>query len=78
MEAAVAEDFHVQAVDRYWLDVSSTDVLWSMSDTGWAKCAYGSFFSTWLAGACVFVDYAPKFDAERILKVVTWILLSAF
>ena len=60
---------------RYFHGLSPTDMLWNMSDTGWAKCAYSSLFSPWLAGACVFVQDTPKFDPIDTLKVTRSITL---
>ena len=45
------------------------DVVWNISDTGWAKCAWSSFFATWLHGACVFIQHTSKFDPVDMLKV---------
>jgi acetyl-CoA synthetase/medium-chain acyl-CoA synthetase len=43
-----------------------------MSDTGWAKAAWSSFFGPWQMGACVFATAAPgKFDPEAALDTLS-------
>ncbi|XP_066291203.1 acyl-coenzyme A synthetase ACSM3, mitochondrial-like isoform X2 [Branchiostoma lanceolatum] len=56
---------------RYWLDLTSSDMIWNMSDTGWAKSAYSNLFGPWVQGACVFIHHTPKFDAVETLKAVS-------
>ena len=55
---------------RYWMDACPTDIIWNLSDTGWAKAAYGNLFGPWNQGACVFIEnMGPKFNAKRTLEV---------
>ncbi|XP_070186257.1 acyl-coenzyme A synthetase ACSM3, mitochondrial-like [Littorina saxatilis] len=56
---------------RYFLQVGPTDVMWNLSDTGWAKSAWSSLFAPWMHGACVFVQHTPKFDPLDMLKVLS-------
>ncbi|EAU65965.1 acyl-CoA synthetase [Stigmatella aurantiaca] len=56
---------------RYWLDLTPEDRHLTLSDTGWAKCAWGKLFGPWSQGACnVVYDYRGRFDAPRILKML--------
>ena len=32
---------------KYWLDLTSDDVMWSISDPGWAKSAWSTVFGPW-------------------------------
>src|SRR5438093_979702 len=48
-----------RATGELWLDLRPTDVHWNLSDTGWAKAAWSSFFGPWHMGSCVFA-----FDAR--------------
>ncbi|XP_060575543.1 acyl-coenzyme A synthetase ACSM3, mitochondrial-like isoform X2 [Ruditapes philippinarum] len=63
---------------RYFLELSTNDVLWNLSDTGWAKCAWSSLFSPWIAGACVFVQDSPKFDPQQALQTLNRYPVSHF
>lgn len=56
---------------RYWLDLTSSDIMWNVSDTGWAKSAYSSLFGPWWQGACVFVHDTPRFDVAKTLDIMT-------
>jgi acetyl-CoA synthetase/medium-chain acyl-CoA synthetase len=54
-----------------WLDLKPGDVHWNLSDVGWAKAAWSSFFGPWLAGACVFaVDWHGRFNPHTALAVL--------
>lgn len=54
-----------------WLDGQPGDVHWNVSDLGWAKAAWSSFFGPWHMGACVFaVDIHGKFDPAHTLDVL--------
>ncbi|XP_069503273.1 acyl-coenzyme A synthetase ACSM3, mitochondrial-like [Ambystoma mexicanum] len=55
---------------RYWLDLTPSDIMWNMSDTGWAKSAWTGIYATWIQGSCVFVHRMPRFDTESILDAL--------
>lgn len=56
---------------RFWHDIRSTDIHLTLSDTGWAKSAWGKLYGQWLEGACVFVyDIRGRFNATEILPVM--------
>jgi acyl-coenzyme A synthetase/AMP-(fatty) acid ligase len=54
-----------------WLDCQPGDVHWNISDLGWAKAAWSSFFGPWHMGACVFaMDVRGKFEPAHALDVL--------
>jgi acetyl-CoA synthetase/medium-chain acyl-CoA synthetase len=56
---------------QLWLDLRPGDVHWNLSDTGWAKAAWSSFFGPWHMGACIFaLDSRGKFDCNRFLETL--------
>ncbi len=64
---------------QLWLDLRPEDVHWNLSDLGWGKAAWSSFYGPWQMGACVFALDAPgKFDPVLTLKtlaafpITTW------
>jgi acetyl-CoA synthetase/medium-chain acyl-CoA synthetase len=60
-----------RATGKYWLDLNPTDLHWNLSDTGWAKAAWSSFFAPWQMGACIFaLDARGKFDAAATLDAL--------
>jgi acyl-coenzyme A synthetase/AMP-(fatty) acid ligase len=56
---------------KYWHDLKSTDLHWTLSDTGWAKAAYGKLFGQWTLGATVMQhDARGRFDASMTLRML--------
>jgi acyl-coenzyme A synthetase/AMP-(fatty) acid ligase len=55
---------------RYWQDLRPGDVHWTMSDTGWAKAAWGKLFGQWSQGATVVQMDMGKPTADLILSTV--------
>uniref|UniRef100_A0A8C0VHK0 medium-chain acyl-CoA ligase n=1 Tax=Cyanistes caeruleus TaxID=156563 RepID=A0A8C0VHK0_CYACU len=66
------------ATGRYWLNLTPSDIMWNTSDTGWAKSAYGSVFSPWICGSCVFVHNMPQFKPEVIAETLSRYPITAF
>ena len=59
-----------QITGKYWLDLSPDDLHWNISDTGWAKAAYSSYFGPWNQGATLFVHHSTTFDPIQSLKLL--------
>ncbi len=56
---------------KFWLDLTPEDLHWNLSDTGWAKAAWSSFFGPWNCGAAIFQHYSTgKFDAKLTLQML--------
>ncbi|MQA01426.1 MAG: AMP-binding protein [Streptosporangiales bacterium] len=55
---------------RYWHDLRPGDLHWTISDTGWAKAAWGKLFGQWHQRATVVQMDMGKPDADTILRVV--------
>ena len=56
---------------RFWQDLGPGDLHWTVSDTGWAKAAWGKLFGQWTMGAAVFLwDLRGKPDFERMLRLI--------
>ncbi len=54
-----------------WLAVGPNDLHWTLSDTGWAKAAWGCFFGPWSQGAALFIhDAVGKFDPRLTLRLL--------
>jgi len=54
----------------YWLGLRPGDVHMNISSPGWAKHAWSSIFTPWLAGATVFVLNQARFNARALLDTV--------
>jgi acetyl-CoA synthetase/medium-chain acyl-CoA synthetase len=56
---------------KYWLDLHQDDVLWNLSEMGWAKAAYSNLFGPWVMGAAMFIqDARGKFNAIETLEML--------
>jgi len=54
-----------------WLDCKPGEVHWNISDLGWGKAAWSSFYGPWHMGACVFaLDVRGKFDPVQTLDTL--------
>ena len=64
---------------RFWHDLKPTDIQWTISDTGWAKTAYGKLFGQWIQGAAILQhNAAGRFDADLTLRILEWHGVSSF
>ncbi len=60
-----------QITGQYWMDLKEGDIHWTLTDTGWAKAAWGMLFPPMLMGATILLyDGDPKFDADTHLKLI--------
>jgi acetyl-CoA synthetase len=56
---------------RFWHDIRTTDLHFTLSDTGWAKSAWGKLYGQWIEGAAIFVyDIRNKFNPTEILPLI--------
>jgi acetyl-CoA synthetase/medium-chain acyl-CoA synthetase len=53
---------------KFWLDLTTNDLHWNLSDTGWAKAAWSSFYGPWSCGSAIFVHHNAKFDVKKTLE----------
>ena len=61
-----------EVTGKLWLDLQPGDVQWTISDVGWGKAAWSSFYGPWQAGACVFaVDTRGRFDPAGTLDTLS-------
>jgi acetyl-CoA synthetase len=52
---------------RLWQDLRPSDLHFTLSDTGWAKSAWGNLYGQWIEGAAVFVyDIRGRFEPAEI------------
>ena len=56
---------------KLWQDIKPTDLHWAISDTGWAKVAYGKLFGQWTQGAALLQhDARGRFDSALSLRIL--------
>ncbi|KAE8390879.1 acyl-coenzyme A synthetase ACSM3 [Aspergillus alliaceus] len=52
---------------KHWLNLCPSQLLWNMSEQGWAKATW-ALFGAWSQGAALFIDaYPGLFDPERVI-----------
>jgi medium-chain acyl-CoA synthetase len=56
---------------KYWLDLRPDDLHWNVSDTGWAKAAWSSYFGPWNMGAAQFIHHTERFDPQKTLELLS-------
>jgi acetyl-CoA synthetase/medium-chain acyl-CoA synthetase len=62
-----------------WLDLKPDDVHWNISDLGWGKAAWSSFYGPWQMGACIFaLDVHGKFDPALTLDMLECFPISTW
>jgi acetyl-CoA synthetase/medium-chain acyl-CoA synthetase len=54
---------------KFWLDQKPGDLHWNITDTGWAKAAWSSYFGPLICGSCVFVD-DTDFNPQHTLELL--------
>jgi len=54
---------------KFWLDQKPGDLHWNITDTGWAKAAWSSYFGPLICGSCVFVD-DTDFNPQHTLDLL--------
>lgn len=59
-----------ETTGKYWLDLKPDDLHWNLSDTGWAKAAWSSYFAPWICGAALFTHHTSGFNPKRSLELL--------
>ena len=55
---------------KYWMTLNEDDVHWTLTDTGWAKAAWGLVFPPFLAGSAILLYDGEGFNAHQHLKII--------
>lgn len=62
----------------FWMDLRRDDVHWTLTDTGWAKAAWGLLFAPFLCQSAVVIDEAQRFDPARCLALISRLGVTTF
>ena len=63
---------------RFWHDLRPGDRHWTVTDTGWAKAAWGGLFGQWHERATVVQVAMGKPDADTILRIIREARITSF
>ena len=62
----------------YWQDLSEDDIHWTLTDTGWAKGAWGLLYPQLLAGYAIVLYEGEGFDLEIHLNIIKTYRVTTF
>jgi len=68
---------HIQTA-KHWHNVDPDGIHLTISDTGWAKAAWGKMYGQLIMGTCVFVYDFDKFIPENMLAVMEKYRITTF
>ncbi|MBR4579152.1 MAG: AMP-binding protein [Oscillospiraceae bacterium] len=63
---------------KYWHAVDPNGLHFTISDTGWAKAAWGKIYGQWLCEGAIFVYDFDRFDAAEILPMFAKYRITTF
>lgn len=63
---------------KYWQKVEDEGLHLTMSDSGWAKFAWGKIYGQWIAGAVIVAFDTGKFDPAKLLRTINKLRLTTF
>ncbi len=64
---------------RFWHGLTPDDVHWTVSDTGWAKAAWGKLFGQWIVGCTIVMwNIVGKPDFDRMLTLIPELGVTTF
>jgi acetyl-CoA synthetase len=66
------------ATARFWHDLRPGDRHWTVSDTGWAKAAWGGLFGQWHERAAVVQVALGRPDADTVLSILSEAGITSF
>ena len=68
---------HIQTA-KHWQHVDPDGIHLTVSDTGWAKAAWGKLYGQMAMGTCVFVYDFDKFIPENMLAIIEKYKITTF
>ncbi|XP_063170690.1 acyl-coenzyme A synthetase ACSM3, mitochondrial-like [Candoia aspera] len=60
--------FGLSIAARNWMALTSSDVVWGLSDPAWIKFVFGAFYCPWTQGSCIFAHALLQFDPKVVLE----------
>ena len=63
---------------RYWMDLEQDDIHWTLSDTGWAKAAWGMLYGPWQMGAEMVLYDGAGVDIDLHLNLIKKLGVTTF
>ncbi len=82
MPKIVVHDFYYPAghivTAHYWQQLGSDGLHLTVSESGWAKCAWGKIYGQWICGVALFVYDMEKFVPEKLMHMMEKYRITSF
>ena len=66
------------ATGLFWMGLRKDDIHWTLTDTGWAKAAWGIIFPQFLIGVTVVLYEGAGFHPELLLRLIAKLKVTTF
>ncbi len=66
------------ATGLFWMDLQESDIHWTLTDTGWAKAAWGMLFPQMLLGVTTVLYDAPGMNVKDHLELIKELGVTTF
>ena len=63
---------------KYWQNVEEDGLHLTLSDTGWAKAAWGKIYGQWICGSAVMAYDFERFDPHSLLNIIQKYKVTTF
>lgn len=63
---------------HYWQRLGSEGLHLTVSESGWAKCAWGKIYGQWICGVALFVYDMDKFVPDRLMNAMEKYRITSF
>jgi acetyl-CoA synthetase len=63
---------------HYWQRLTSEGLHLTVSETGWAKCAWGKIYGQWICGVALFVYDMDRFVPKKLLTMLEKYPITSF
>lgn len=63
---------------HYWQRLEEEGLHLTVSESGWAKCAWGKIYGQWICGVALFVYDMDKFVPDLLLKMIEKYRITSF
>lgn len=82
MPKIVVHDFYYPighiVTAHYWQQLDSDGLHLTVSESGWAKCAWGKIYGQWICGVALFVYDMEKFVPEKLMHMMEKYRITSF
>lgn len=63
---------------KHWHHLDENSLHLTVSETGWAKCAWGKMFGQYVAGATTFIYDFDRFDPDKLMQMIQDYRITSF